>query len=113
MEHKIDATNKKLGRIASEAAMILRGKNTAAFTPNAVSGNKVIIENASKVDLSEARLAEESVRYSGYPGGLIAEKRSNVIKRKGFRPVFEKAVKGMLPANKLRKLMLKNLIIKE
>ncbi len=113
MEHKIDATDKKLGRIATEAAMILRGKNSTSFAPNTVADVKVIIENAGKVDLSEGRLNETYARYSGYPGGLTKEKRGHVIKRKGFRMVYEKAVGGMLPKNKLRKLLLKNLIVNE
>ena len=113
MEHKIDATNKKLGRIASEAAMVLRGKTDTSFAPNVVPDNKVVIENASKVDLSDARMEETYARYSGYPGGLTHEKRGNLIKRKGFRSIFEKAVSGMLPKNKLRKQFLKNLIVNE
>ncbi len=113
MEHTIDATNKKLGRIATEAAMILRGKTGTGFAPNVVPNNKVIIENASKVDLSEGRMNETYSRYSGYPGGLTQEKRGNMIKRKGYRVIFEKAVSGMLPKNKLRKQFLKNLIVND
>lgn len=113
MEHTIDATNKKLGRLATEVATILRGKNETGFAPNVVSGNKVTIINAAKIDLSEGRMNETYARYSGYPGGLTQEKRGNVIKRKGFRTVFEKAISGMLPKNKLRKQFLKNLTVKD
>lgn len=113
MEYTLDATNKKLGRIASEAALILRGKNTAHFSPNVLADVKVIITNASKVDMTPAKLNEKYARYSGYPGGLRFEKRERTIEKKGYAEVFEKAVRGMLPNNRLRARMLKNLIITE
>jgi large subunit ribosomal protein L13 len=112
-EYTLDAKGKKLGRLASEAAMILRGKNTPAFKPNAVSGNKVKIVNASLVDLAPVKLEKEYARYSGYPGGLKFEKRGKLIARKGYKEVFEKAVFGMLPGNRLRKPLMKNLTIEE
>lgn len=112
-EYTLDAQGKKLGRVATEAATILRGKNSPDLQLNQVSGNIVKIINASKIDLAPVKLEEEYSRYSGYPGGLKFEKRGNLIKRKGYKDVFEKAVYGMLPGNRLRKLLMKNLIIEE
>lgn len=112
-EYVIDAEGKKLGRIASQVAMILRGKNSADFKPNAVSGNKVTIKNAAKVSLTPFKMGEEYTRYSGYPGGLTREKRDHMIARKGYKEVFEKAVYGMLPNNRLRARIMKNLTITE
>lgn len=112
-EYTLDATGKKLGRIASEAATLLTGKNMPDFKPNVVSGAKVAIINASKVDLAPIKLKEEYTRYSGYPGGLTHETREHLIARKGYKEIFEKAVFGMLPANRLRKPTLKNLTVTE
>lgn len=112
-EYTIDAAGQKLGRVASEAAMILRGKNSPDFKPNAVSGNKVKITNAAKVDLAAVKMEKEYKRYTGYPGGLITETRAHLIDRKGYKEAFEKAVYGMLPANRLRKEFMKNLTIEE
>jgi large subunit ribosomal protein L13 len=112
-EYTIDAAGQKLGRVASEAAMILRGKNSPDFQPNVVSGNKVTIINASQIDLSQVKLDKEYKRYSGYPGGLKHETREHLIDRKGYKEVFEKAVYGMLPGNRLRAKIMKNLMIQE
>lgn len=112
-EYVLDAEGKKLGRIASETAMILRGKNTPAFQPHNVSGHKVKIINASLVDLAPVKMERGYKRYSGYPGGQKTEKRGKLIERKGYKEIFEKAVYGMLPANRLRKPLMKNLTIEE
>jgi len=113
MEYTIDAQGKKLGRIASEAATVLRGKNDPSFTPNKIPGNVVKIVNASQVDLAGVKLEEKYMRYSGYPGGLKGETRGHLIKRRGYTPVFEHAVRGMLPSNRLRSELMKHLIIEE
>lgn len=112
-EYVLDAQGKKLGRIATETAMILRGKNTPAFQPNKVSGNKVKIINASLVDLAPVKMERGYKRYSGYPGGQRVEKRGKLIDRRGYKVIFEKAVYGMLPANRLRTPLMKNLTIEE
>lgn len=112
-EYTFDAEGQSLGRLATEIAMILRGKNEADFTPNKVANVTVTVNNASKIALSKMQLAQEYKRYSGYPGGLRYESRGHLIDRKGYQDVFEKAVRGMLPNNKLRALMMKNLIINE
>jgi large subunit ribosomal protein L13 len=112
-EYVFDATNAHLGRLSSEIAMILRGKNEPSFEPNIAPAVSVVVNNASKISLSESQKEREYKRYSGYPGGLVHEKRENLIARKGYREVFEKAVYGMLPNNRLRAIMMKNLIIND
>ena len=113
MEYTIDATEKKLGRVASEAAILLMGKNSTDFKRNEVAKVKVNITNADKLDLTKKKLdTKEYKRYSGYPGGLKIRKMSQVIDKKGYGEVIEKSVYGMLPANRLRAKIMKNLIIK-
>jgi len=110
----IDATNKKLGRVASEAASHLMGKNDPSFVRNAISGDKVEIINASKLDISEKKKDEKKyAQYSGYPGGLRFETLRKVIEKKGYEEVFIRAIKRMLPDNRLRKETLKNVTITE
>ena len=109
-EYVFDAAGASLGRLSTEIAMTLRGKNEPTFAPNVAPNVRVIVNNASQVALNDSQLKEEYTRYSGYPGGLTHESR---IDRKGYREVFEKAVYGMLPNNKLRAVMMNNLIINE
>ena len=112
-EYVFDATGKSLGRLATEIATVLRGKNLADYQANTYPDLKVIIENASKVNLNASQLKKLYKRYSGYPGGLTEESMAHLIERKGYKDIFEKAVRGMLPSNKLRDRMMKNLIVKE
>ncbi|MBU1557897.1 50S ribosomal protein L13 [Patescibacteria group bacterium] len=113
MEYTIDAKGKKLGRIASEAAILLMGKNTPDFQKNEVPSVKVNIENSSDLNIDDKKLDnKEYQRYSGYPGGRKVRMMKEVIAKKGYGEIVEKAVYGMLPANKLRAKMMKNLIIK-
>lgn len=112
-EYVLDAAGASLGRMATEIAMMLRGKNEPTFEPNVVANVRVVVNNASQVALNDSQLDAEYTRYSGYPGGLKHESRGHLIDRKGYREVFEKAVYGMLPNNKLRAVMMKNLIINE
>lgn len=112
--HVLDATNKKIGRVASAAAIILMGKNRTDFARNKIPNVRVIIENASKADISQKKKGKKTYQnYSGYPGGLRTVSMSQVIAKKGFKEIFRKAVYGMLPTNKLRPQMIKKLIIKE
>lgn len=114
MEYTIDAQNKKIGRLASEIASILMGKNTPDFEKHKEAGNKVTVINASKLSINPKKLEEkEYERYSGYPGGLKFENLAKVIEKKGYGEVIRYAVHGMLPANKLRPRLMKNLIISE
>ncbi|MEZ4211001.1 MAG: 50S ribosomal protein L13 [Candidatus Paceibacterota bacterium] len=114
MEYKIDAENKKIGRISSEIATILMGKNTPDFEKHKIAGNTVVVFNASKLSIDPKKLEEkEYERYSGYPGGLKFDTLSKLIEKKGYGEVLRNAVHGMLPANKLRAKLMKNLIINE
>ncbi|HEY4499020.1 MAG TPA: uL13 family ribosomal protein [Candidatus Paceibacterota bacterium] len=114
MQHIIDATNKKLGRVASDAAKLIMGKNLTSFTRNEIPEVTVTILNASKVDISQKKLRMGTYQnYSGYPGGRKVLSGSQVVSKKGYKELFRKAVYGMLPINKLRPKMIKHLIIKE
>lgn len=114
MKYTLDAENKKLGRIASEAAKILLGKTTPGFTRNAVSENTVEILNANKADISDKKKEETFYKFfSGHAGGLREERMDRTIERKGIREVFRIAVYGMLPKNKLRDRIIKQLTVTE
>ena len=105
----IDATNEVLGRLASQVAKILRGKNKPSFTPHVDCGDNVIVINADKVKLTGKKMTDKVyVRHTGYPGGQRFATPADYLKRK---PTFvvEKAVKGMLPKNRLGEALLKNL----
>lgn len=113
-EYTIDATGKKLGRVAAEAAALLMGKTNPDFRRNTIPDVAVTIVHVSKLDVSEKKRKEtEYVRYSGYPGGLKTETMEAVIAKKGYTEIMRKAVYGMLPSNRLRARMLKNLTIEE
>jgi large subunit ribosomal protein L13 len=113
-EFTIDATGKAVGRVATEAAVILMGKNSPDFAKNKVLNHKVTIENASKAKISPKKMREvEYAKYSGYPGGLRFETMEKVIEKKGYEEVFKRAVYGMLPGNKLRSPRMKNLTVTE
>lgn len=111
---KIDAKNQTLGRLASKLALILRGKNNPKFQPNILPKNKVIkviVFNSDKIKLTGKKLKQKKYySYSGYPGG-IKEKSLKEIFEKDSRIVLRKAVFGMLPKNRLREKIIKNLII--
>jgi len=114
MNHTIDAQDKKIGRVASEAATLLMGKRTTAFVRNKVSGVKVTIINTSKANIDlKKKDDKEYVTFTGFRGGINTEKLSALIERKGTKEVFERAVYRMLPSNSLRKAMMKNLTITE
>jgi large subunit ribosomal protein L13 len=114
MKHTLDAQNKKVGRVASEAAKLLMGKNSTAYVRNAAPSVTVEIVNASKADITVKKQANVlKARYSGYPGGLVQETVAHVIEKKGVSELFRKAVYGMLPSNKLRSRMIKNLKVTE
>lgn len=114
MEYKIDATNKKMGRVATEAAVVLMGKDKADYAPNKTPDVKVIIENSSKVDATNEKLkGKEYRRYTGYPGGLRSTSAYKLKEKKGYSELLERAVYGMLPSNRLRKVMMSKLTITE
>ncbi len=111
--HTIDATDRTLGRVASEAAHALLGKRSAQYAQNLALPMKVIIENVNKLHLT-ARRATGKVytRYTGYPGGLRSITMTELIAKKGIEEVVRKTVDGMIPRNKLRAPRMKNLIVK-
>ena len=99
--HLIDADGIVLGRLASEVAKLLRGKHKPYFAPHLDTGDHVIIVNASKVVLTGSKLLQKvRYRHSGYPGGLRAESYTKLMSERPELAV-EKAVKGMLPSNRL------------
>jgi len=105
----IDATDVVLGRLASQAASLLRGKHKATFAPHVDGGDFVIVINAEKVALTGSKLTDKMVyRHSGYPGGLSAVPVGELLEKNPTR-VIENAVKGMLPKTKLGAVQLKHL----
>ena len=112
-EYIIDAKGKRLGRVATEAASVLLGKNTTHFAKNIVEPVVVKITNASLLDISEKRGTEEFQRYSGYPGGRNVETLVHLGKRRGYGEVVRRVINGMLPKNKLQKQRMLNLEVTE
>lgn len=109
--HNIDATGKILGRLATEIAILLRGKNKVNFLPYLDQGDFVEVVNIKKIKVSGKKLEDKKYfYYTGYPGGLREKKMKDVFK-KNPGEVLKKAVYNMLPKNKLRKEMIKRLII--
>jgi len=105
----VDADGVVLGRLASEVAKRLRGKHKPTFSPHLDTGDHVIIVNASRVVMTGNKLTDKFFyRHSGYPGGLTGIPYSKMMAKKPELAV-EKAVKGMLPSNKLGRAMLKKL----
>lgn len=107
--HTIDAKDKILGRIAAQAAVLLRGKHKPEFLPYLDKGDRVVVINTDKMRVSGKKMKEKIYyRHSGYPGGLKAETLEMVFK-KDSRRVLRRAIYGMLPKNKLRDKMIKKL----
>ncbi|MDE1874738.1 MAG: 50S ribosomal protein L13 [Patescibacteria group bacterium] len=112
--YTIDAQAKKIGRVASEAAKVLMGKNSTAYAPNVIPDVEVRIVNAGKADVTTKKKEETVYRhYTGFPGGLIDTTMKRVIEKKGMKEVFRRAILGMLPKNKLTPRIMKNLTITE
>lgn len=110
----INAEGKTLGRIASVIAMFLMGKTEASFERHFYSGNPVKVINVSKIKISIKKLEElYHTRYSGYRGGLRIIKGIETKQKKGMSELVKLAVYNMLPGNKLRREMMKNLIIED
>ncbi len=99
--HIIDATDVVLGRLASQTAILLRGKHKTTYAPHMDTGDFVIIVNAEKVALTGSKLAEKKAyRHSGYPGGLKTMGYEEMLAKHPTRAV-EKAIRGMVPKNSL------------
>lgn len=105
----IDATDVVLGRLATHAAALLRGKHKATFAQHVDMGDFVIVINAEKVALTGSKLQKKlAYRHSGYPGGLTAVTYSELLEKNPERAV-EKAIRGMLPKNSIGRAQLKKL----
>ena len=107
--HLIDASDVVLGRLASQVAMLLRGKHKPIFAPHMDTGDFVVVVNADKVALSGSKLQDKrAYRHSGYPGGIHSVTYGELLAKHPER-VVEKAVKGMLPKNSLGRSMFRKL----
>ncbi|HEX2792236.1 MAG TPA: 50S ribosomal protein L13 [Candidatus Paceibacterota bacterium] len=110
--YTIDASGQSLGRVASKAASALLGKKSAQFVKNEVLPVEVEVVNASKLVMTEKRIAnKEYTRYTGYPGGLRTTSMAMMLDKKGIEEVMRKTVDGMIPRNKLRKERMKRLTV--
>ena len=110
----IDASGRTLGRVATEVAMSLMGKNSPSFERNKYSGVPVKVVNAGKIKITTKKLDEIfHLRYSGIPGGLRVIKGTETATKEGMRELVRLATYQMLPDNKLRRMMMKNLKIEE
>ncbi|MCL4110085.1 UNVERIFIED_CONTAM: hypothetical protein GTU68_057315, partial [Idotea baltica] len=109
--HIVDVEGEVLGRVCSKIASVLRGKHKPSYTPHVDTGDYVIVINSDKVRLTGAKLDDkEYLSYSGYPGGQKAITAKNLMVKKPTA-VVEKAIKGMLPKNKLGRAMIKKLFV--
>jgi large subunit ribosomal protein L13 len=108
--HVIDATDKPIGRLATEVAVLLRGKHKPMFAPHADVGDHVIVINAAKVGVTGKRKMDDKVyyRHSRYPGGLHSETMRHLMNRAPERVVMQ-TVRGMLPKNSLGRALLRKL----
>ncbi len=105
----IDAENKVLGRLASQTALILMGKDKPSYSPHLDAGDMVVVFNCEKIKLTGDKLKNKTYKsHSGYPGGFKEVPLSKMLKEHPERVII-KAVSGMLPNNKLKKLRLKRL----
>ncbi len=107
----VDGTNQTVGRMCAKIASVLRGKNKAYYTPHVDCGDFVIVTNCDKVRFTGNKLEQKTyINFSGYPGGKKEEAAGDLLKR---RPdvIIERAVKGMLPKNKLGRKMYKKLFV--
>ena len=113
-EKTIDAAGRTLGRVASEIAIILTGKTEASYERHIYSGTFVKVINASKIKITVKKLEEiYHTRYSGYRGGLRILTGTETVEKKGLKELVKLAVYHMLPGNKLRREMMKNLEIED
>lgn len=105
----VDAAQLPLGRLASEIAQVIRGKHKPTFAPHVDGGDFVVVVNAERVGLTASKSQKKVYyRHSGYPGGITAESFQSLIKRRP-EEVIERAVRGMLPKNRLGRKMFRKL----
>jgi len=107
--HVIDADGAVLGRVATEAATLLRGKHKPTFAPHVDTGDHVVVINAAKLEITERKATGKLYyRHSGYPGGLSTESLEHLLARDPEK-VVRRAVRGMLPRNRLGRRQIKKL----
>lgn len=112
-EYTIDADGKRLGKVATEAATYLLGKDMPDFAKHIAAPVTVTVINVSKLDMTDKKKAAIYQTYSGYPGGQNDESFEHLAKRRGYAEPVRRTIKGMLPRNKLQAVMMKNLIVTE
>jgi large subunit ribosomal protein L13 len=107
----VDGTNQTVGRMCAKIAAVLRGKNKAYYTPHVDCGDYVIVKNADKVVFTGNKPEDKMyINFSGYPGGKKEEAAKDLLKRRP-EAVIERAVKGMLPKNRLGRKMIKKMFV--
>ena len=111
-KHSIDASGRKPGRLATELAVLLMGKNRPDFVKNKIPEIDIEVTNANQMSFDANKLIDKLyATHSGYPGALKLQSMEKMIESKGGKEVLRMAVLGMLPKNKLRPQMMKNLTI--
>jgi large subunit ribosomal protein L13 len=107
----IDAAGISMGRVAAAAAKALQGKHRVDFQRRLNSGTKVAIVNAKQTKHVDGKLESNSTRYSGHPGGLTHESLSSELSRRGYYEAYRRVIRGMLPKNRQRDVVIKNLTV--
>lgn len=108
-QNKFDAKGIAIGRLASQVALVLQGKDQASYQPNLVTNRKIVVFNLAQVKFTGKKLSQKKYhKYSGYPSGIKTKTMEEFFNRDP-RMLFEMLIYNMLPKNKLRKKMLKNL----
>ena len=105
----VDAKDKTLGRLATEIATVLRGKNKPTFTPHLDTGDFVIVVNAEKIQMTGKKREENFYWHTGYPGGIKSRTKQEILDGAHPERVITQAVKRMLPSNKLSRQIMTNL----
>jgi len=107
----VDAKDQILGRLASKVAKVLRGKHKAYFTPHVDCGDNIIIINAEMINLTGKKFTDKKYfRHTGYPGGQVVENPAHIFNKRP-EAVIEKAIRGMLPKNRLGRELFRNLYV--
>ena len=107
----VDAQTAVVGRLCTKIAMVLRGKHKPSYTPHCDTGDYVIVVNADKVRFSGNKMADKKyIRYSGYPGGQRSRTAQEMLQKKP-QDIIEKAVRGMIPKNRLGRQVIKKLYV--
>lgn len=114
MKYTIDAKNRVPGRVATEVVVLLMGKNRTDFARNRIPEVEVEVLSAAQMSLDANKLRDKTyASHSGYPGNLKLETMGHLVEKRGAKEVLRRAVYGMLPKNKLRPRMMKNLKIQD